>query len=360
MRIMEQYGATPELAKEFEQKGKNMLARVTAVHKERYELVSEMGNGYGRLKPGNYYEGEEVFPTVGDFVEIEYNDCGDSRILRTLKRRSAFYRLDPSSSGHWEQAVAANFDYVFILQSLNANFNLRRLERYLTLAWQSGAIPVVVLTKADLKPDHSQELTAALRAAEGADVIAVSALTGQGLEKLEKYLQPSKTIVFLGSSGVGKSSLVNALAGRELMETGEIREDDARGRHTTTYRQLILNKPQRKEAEGEKRPCRGEGAVFIDTPGMRELGMWDVTEGLGQTFSDVEALARGCRFRDCKHQGEPGCAVRAAVEAGKLPKERLANYYKLKREARFSEAKESYRERKARRQMRNGQKRKRN
>lgn len=344
MKIMERYGANPELVKKFEQEEKSTLARITAVHKERYELVSEKGSGYGRLKPGNYYEGEEAFPTVGDFVEIEYNACGDSRILRTLERRSVFFRMDPSSSGHWEQAVAANFDYVFILQSLNANFNLRRLERYLTLAWQSGAVPAVVLTKADLKPDHSQEMMAALRAAEGVDVIAVSALTGQGMEKLKKYMQPGRTIVFLGSSGVGKSSLVNALAGRKLMETGEIRENDGRGRHTTTHRQMILN---------------DDGVIYIDTPGMRELGMWDATEGLGQTFLDVETLAQGCRFRDCKHQSEPGCAVRAAIEAGELPKERLASYYKLRREAGFSDKKAAYKEMKARRTAQGGRKKKR-
>lgn len=329
MNIMEQYGAAPGLMESIGKNDRTMPARITAVHKERYELICEMGAGFGRLKSGNYYGGEEDFPTVGDFVEIEYNACGDSRIVRTFERRSGFYRLDPSSSGHWEQAVAANFDYVFILQSLNANFNLRRLERYLALAWQSGAIPVVVLTKADLKEEFTEEMRAARRVAEGVDVIAVSALTGWGMENLGKYLQPAKTIVFLGSSGVGKSSLVNALAGRKLMETGGIREDDARGRHTTTYRQLILN---------------DNGTIFIDTPGMRELGMWDVTEGLGQTFADVETLAERCRFRDCSHQNEPGCAVQAAIEAGELSKERLISYNKLKREARFSDGKARYRE----------------
>lgn len=333
MDIMEQYGVSPEMMKKMDENGKTTWARITAVHKERYELVSGQGTGFGRLKAGSYYSGEEAFPTVGDFVEIEYNPCGDSRILRTHGRHSVFLRMDPSSSGHWEQAVAANFDYVFILQSLNANFNMRRLERYLALAWQSGAVPVVVLTKADLKDDFSEEMSEAQRVAEGADVVVVSALTGWGMECLEKYMQPGKTIVFLGSSGVGKSSLVNALAGKTLMETGEIREDDARGRHTTTCRQLVLN---------------DNGVIFIDTPGMRELGMWDVTEGLGQTFLDVETLAERCRFRDCKHQTEPGCAVLAAVRAGELPKERLTNYKKLKREAKFSDAKAGYKEKKAR------------
>ncbi len=274
------------------------------------------------MKAGNYYGKEEVFPTVGDFVEIEYHACGDSRILRTLPRHSVFNRTDPSSSGQWSQAVAANFDYVFLLQSLNGNFNVRRLERYLTLAWQSGAEPVIVLTKADLKADFSDELASAGRVAKTAAVVAVSVLTGQGMDALEKYMHPGKTIVFLGSSGVGKSSMVNAFARKEVMKTGEIREDDARGRHTTTYRQLILNE---------------NGTIFIDTPGMRELGMWDVTRGLGQTFWDVEELAKGCRFRDCRHRNEPGCAVQAAIAEGRLQEKRLINYQKLGQEAKYAE-----------------------
>ena len=327
MNVMERYGATPEMAEAIEKKEDYLLARIMAVHRERYEFVCALGSGFGRIKTGNYYGKAENFPTVGDFVEIVHNACGDSLIVRTFERHSVFARTDPSSSGHWEQAVAANFDYVFLLQSLNANFNVQRLERYLTLAWQSGAEPVVVLTKADLKEDISAELAAAVRVAGAVDVHAVSALTGQGMEELKQYMQPGKTIVFLGSSGVGKSSLVNALAGKELMETGEIRESDGKGRHTTTYRQLILNE---------------NGTMFIDTPGMRALGMWDVTEGLGQTFSDVEELAKNCRFRDCRHQNEPGCAVQAAIASGKLSPRRLASYQKLKREAKYSEDRPAY------------------
>lgn len=302
-------------------------ARVIAVYKERYELVCEQGAAFGRLKPGAYYGGEELFPTAGDFVLIDYNGQGDSRIVRTLPRKSCFDRLDPSSSGHAAQAVAANFDYVCLVQSLNQNFNLRRLERYLTLAWQSGAIPVVILTKTDLAEDFGAQVSSVAEIAAGVEIFPVSSKTGDGLEVLSAFLKPGSTVVFLGSSGVGKSSLVNALAGEEVMAVSEIREEDSRGRHTTTHRQLTRLK---------------SGLLVIDTPGMRELGMWDVTQGIGQSFADVERYFGACRFRDCKHQSEPGCAVQAAIAAGELSAERWESYQRLKREAKYSDDKAAF------------------
>lgn len=253
-------------------------SRVTAVFKERYQLITPHGQRYGRLKTKEYhYEGGQDFPTTGDYVlaqpagDPDLESAGDWRILRTLPRKSFFSRLDG-----WhgvEQAVAANMDVVFAVQSLNENFNVKRLERYLTLAWNSGAQPVVVLTKADLPGDHQAMVEAAYEVAGEAPVLALSAKTGQGMEQLDAYLKPRVTAAFLGSSGVGKSSLINALAGQEVMDTGGIREDDARGRHTTTHRQLL------------RLPS---GVLVIDTPGMRELGMWDAAEGLSAAFPDVE------------------------------------------------------------------------
>ena len=191
---------------------KMITARVTAVHKDRFQLSCDRGEIYAQLKTKEYYKGTELFPTVGDHVTVQYIENGDSLILATLPRRSAFTRRAPGPVPR-SQTVAANFDYVFILQSLNQDFNPKRLERYLTLAWESGAEPVILLTKADLAEDYWSYLTAAESVAMGAAVHVVSARTGQGLQRLNAYLQPGKTVVFLGSSGVGKSSLVNTLAG---------------------------------------------------------------------------------------------------------------------------------------------------
>lgn len=213
-----------------------------------------------RVKRSRYADQQELYPTTGDYVAIDWQGADHSIILRTLPRTSVLSRLD-SFKGK-EQLIAANFDYVFILQSLNHDFNLRRLERYLTLAWQSGAVPVVLLTKMDQASDCLDQLKTAQSIAIGTDVHTISAQTGEGLPELDRYLQPEKTVVLVGSSGVGKSTLINRLAGKEMMETQEIREKDGRGRHTTSHRQLFQ---------------LGNGTKLIDTPGMREVGMWDVS-----------------------------------------------------------------------------------
>ena len=292
-------------------------ARVTAVHKQRYEIACQHGITHARLKTKAYFVDTQDFPTAGDYVMVNYIENGDSQILATLPRRTCFSRREPGSIPR-DQAVAANFDYVFIMQSLNLDFNPKRLERYLTLAWQSGATPVILLTKADIVDDYWDYLTQVERVAAGVNVHVVSARTGCGLNRLNAYLQPGNTVVFLGSSGVGKSSLVNALAGEEIMAVSAIREDDSKGRHTTTHRQLIRLQ---------------SGVMIIDTPGMRELGMWDIAEGLADAFEDVEKYMGRCRFSDCKHESEPGCAIKAAIAAGELDITRWESYRKLSEEA---------------------------
>jgi ribosome biogenesis GTPase / thiamine phosphate phosphatase len=320
-----EYGFSPALLPE---NTTGTVARIIAVHRERFVLVCRYGECCGRLKAGRYHWGEtKDYPTAGDFVLLEYNAYGDSQILATLPRRSKFARND--FSGHaagyvktvLEQVVAANFDYVFIMASLNQDLSIRRIERYVALAWQSGAMPVVILTKADLVEDAAELIQAVQTVAPGVGVHAVSVRTQEGLAGLADYLQPRKTIVFLGSSGVGKSSLVNALAGEELMTVRAIREDDSKGRHTTTHRQLILLK---------------SGVMVIDTPGMRELGLWELDSGLGETFGDVERYLGQCRFADCRHQTEPGCAIKAALASGELLEARWTSYLNLQREARFA------------------------
>ena len=305
-------------------------ARITAVHKERFELVCQNGITHGKLKTSVYYGREpHPFPTVGDFVFIKEVDGGDCQIVQTLPRRSYFSRTDPKPGGFTEQAVAANFDTVFIMQSLNQNFNLRRIERYLTIVWQSGATPVVILTKVDLIEDSTEQLMQVEEIAAGVDVVATSAMTGAGLRELDKYLQPEKTCVFLGSSGVGKSSLLNTLMGEDVMLVKEIREDDARGRHTTTHREMFTL------------PC---GAFIIDTPGMREIGLWENESGalkssVSDVFADIEEYLGKCKFSDCRHESEPGCAIKAALESVEIEQGRWNSYLKLQREALYAENK---------------------
>lgn len=301
-------------------------ARVTAVHRGRYELVCDKGAAFGQLKTGTYYDTGEDIPTAGDFVLIHHNPFGDSIIVKNLPRKSCFYRKEPGPVPR-KQTVAANFDYVFIMSSLNRDFNVNRISRYLTMSWQSGGIPVIILTKADLCDNVEEYIHAVYRIANGAQVVAVSSVTGQGIDRLGEYLKPGKTVVFLGMSGIGKSSLLNALAGKDLMAVKGIREDDARGRHTTTHRQLAML------------PC---GAMVIDTPGMRELGLWNADKGISATFSDVEELFSRCRFSDCGHQNEPGCAVLSALEDGSLTRSQWEQYLAQKRETAYMEDKTGF------------------
>ena len=295
-------------------------ARVLTEERGLYVVAGARGEGpasaSGRLRHDAELDPTATWPAVGDWVGLEPGNGEHRLIQRVLPRRSAVVRRSPTDRRMPAQVLAANVDVVFVVTSMNADFNPRRLERYLAVAWESGATPVVLLSKSDLAASTAGFLLAAVATAPGVEVIAVSAVTGEGLDRVRGHLGSGRTVVFTGSSGVGKSSIVNALAGAPLLETAAIREDDARGRHTTTRRQLI------RLADG----------LLIDTPGLRELGVLD-GEGVATAFDDVEGVAAACRFNDCRHRSEPGCAVRAALGDGSLSADRFDAYTKLQREA---------------------------
>ncbi len=298
-------------------------ARVLTEERGVYLVAGAAGEGSaspsGRLRFDAELDQTTAWPAVGDWVAVERGGGdGEHRLIqRVLPRRSAVVRRSPTDRRMPAQVLAANVDVAFVVTSMNADFNLRRLERYLAVAWDSGATPVVLLSKADLAHDVARYRLVAEVAAPGVEVIAVSAVSGEGLELVRAHLGAGRTVVFTGSSGVGKSSIVNALAGEHLLDTAAIREDDGRGRHTTTRRQLV----------------RLANGLLIDTPGLRELGVLDA-EGVSNAFGDVESVAAGCRFTDCTHRSEPGCAVRAALHDGSLGSDRFDAYTKLRREAR--------------------------
>lgn len=300
-------------------------AIITEVHKGKVKVLCEYGEVSAKLK-GSFYRFKselESVPVVGDDVWMLYNDTGDSLITEICKRRSFFVRTD--FSGHAagyvktmkQQVLAANFDVVFVLASLNQEFNLKRIERYLASALSSRAEVVIILTKADLVDDSQLFVDKVQAEFPNIACYAVSSVTRYGMDCIEAYVQKGKIIVFLGSSGVGKSSLVNALANEAIMEVSEIREKDGRGRHTTSHRQLIL---------------LSNGAMIMDTPGIRELGLWDAKQGLEEVFSDIENYICLCRFSDCTHRSEPGCKIQENLLNGNLSAERWQRYVSLQKE----------------------------
>lgn len=298
------------------------IARVSEVQRDLFTVIYAEREVKARLK-GIFYKGESLFPVVGDYVEITYQTTGESIIEKVCERKTSFSRLD--LLGHnsvfakniKEQILAVNFDIVFIVSSLNQNFNINRIARYLSVSYQSGAKPVVVLTKLDLCDNPDDYIKQVHSLNNEVEICTISSLTNQGLEQINQYLKPDTSIVFLGSSGVGKSTLVNLIAGKEIMEVNGIRESDAMGRHTTTYRQLLVLE---------------NGVTIIDTPGIRELGLLNVEEGINTTFSDITELIHQCKFSNCSHQNEPGCAINYALSNSKLDKNRWKLYLSLQNE----------------------------
>ena len=303
------------------------VGRITLQEKGFYRIRTSMGEQNALVSGKFQFDAQSPsdYPAVGDYVMASCADPDTAIIHQLLPRRSLFVRKAAGTS-KTEQVVAANIDTVFLCMSLNNDFNLRRLERYLAAAWESGAEPVAVLTKADLCADLPQKQREVEAIAMGVDILTTSAMESDGYRQIMPYITQGRTVAFVGSSGVGKSTLINRLLGEDRLTTGGLRKDD-KGHHTTTHRELLF---------------LSNGAMVIDTPGMRELGMWDAASGVEQTFGDIEELAARCRFRNCSHSGEPGCAVRAAIRSGDLDGGRWLSYQKLKNENSYAADSESY------------------
>lgn len=297
-------------------------ARVIAQHKKFLRLAGEFGECWGEPAGKMFFDAKESgdLPATGDWVAAAVRPQEERATIHALLPRRTKFSRQAAGKRTGEQIVAANIDTVFIVSSLNHDLNARRLERFLALTRENGCTPVVILSKADLNADAGRAVAEMESTAMGAPVHAISAVSGAGLEALEQYFHEGQTLALLGSSGVGKSTLVNLLLGHAAQTVLEIREGDDRGRHATAARELFL---------------LPGGGLILDTPGMRELQLWEAGDGLRQTFADIRVRAENCRFRDCRHEAEPGCAIRAALENGTLDAGRWESLRKLEREQQF-------------------------
>lgn len=308
------------------------IARVVTVQKNSYR-ISDGENEFIAYLSGKFRNeaaGKLDLPTVGDWVEVEKIMDEKKAIIRSVLPRTSQFIRQAAGTKTEAQIVAANLDTILIINSLNHDINIRRIERYIVSTYESGATPVIVLTKKDqCSPEMIEDVILAVEAvAIGIPIVVISSVTGEGIATLWEHLQPGRTAALLGSSGVGKSTLVNTLLEKEVQQAKNIREADSKGRHTTTHREMFL---------------LPNGALIIDTPGMRELQLWQGISELDTTFQDIDALADECRFKDCQHEAEPGCRVQEALTTGDLAKERFQSYLKLQRELAYEQRKQNER-----------------
>ena len=299
-----------------------LSGRVALQHKHFYRLYTERGEVLAEIAGKLRHEAlnRADLPAVGDWVVIRPRPAGDKVTIHAVLPRKSKFTRKVSGSQTEEQIVGTNIDTVFLVTSLNQDFNPRRIERYLTVAWEGGATPVIVLSKSDLCDEVEERITETRKLVGGVPIHAVSVINLEGLTELTRYCQHGQTVALLGSSGVGKSTLINHLIGRDQLKVQEVREHDGRGRHTTTHRELIL---------------LPSGGLVLDTPGLRELQLWNVEGGLQLAFDDIEALASRCYFSDCRHQDEPHCAIREALARGVIDEERYLSYEKLQKELNY-------------------------
>jgi len=321
MNILERYGPTESLINESKENPNLKIGRIVSQSKDLYKVITEeqelLAEVSGKFRFEHLHSID--FPSIGDFVMLDRasDKDGNGNIHKVLNRKSSFVRKAAGLENE-VQVIASNIDVLFICMSLNADYNLRRLERYLAIAWESGATPIIILTKADLCKNVQSKIYEVEEIAIGVDVISTSSYIKESYEKIASLMQKGQTYAFIGSTGVGKSTIINLIIGKEVLETGEIRKND-KGRHTTSRRDLIL---------------LSNGSLVIDTPGMREIGLVDIN--LEKSFSDIFELEQKCKFRDCTHSNEPGCAIREAIEMGEIDEPRFENYLKLKKESKYN------------------------